>query len=289
VIDFSDGIATKRYATDGGRFYGPSDLDVFNTINNPLKPSWTNVAGCESAPGLSKWFKEKGMWADIIGPTSAIIGTIAHDAVDLMNNAKTIDTDWIINELETQEDIRWKLIYPNRWQAVELIKKMIMGYIAWHDEHLPTILQSEIMMWHPDVPYAGTADLVLNIYNKRQDQDIIMLADLKTGNEQDKHYEQCMAYAILLEKIYKVKVGALGVLYCQGRWRNAPKPGKMKVKIIRNKAGDLTEDAKYLTNRVLRVYELWLSAQKNPQPKTKKFLPKEFKINLTNQKKKKDI
>ena len=65
------------------------------------------------------------------------------------------------------------------------------------------------MMWHPDVPYAGTADLIMKIHNKKQGQDILMVGDLKTGNS-DKHFVQCMAYAILLEKIYDVKVGAVG-------------------------------------------------------------------------------
>lgn len=283
MIDFSKGVDSKRYATNGGRYYGPVDPDVRHQYKDkqPLKPSWTNVASIESSPGLSNWYKDKGRWADIDGPTTAILGTIAHEAVDLMNAGKTIDEDWIINELETSVDIRWKLVYPHRWDAVELIKKMIMGYIAWYHEHKPKILKSEIMLWHPDVPYAGTADLVLNIYNKRQDQDIIMLADLKTGNENDKHFVQCMAYAILLEKIYKVKVGALGVLYCQGRWRDEPKPGKMKVKVVRNKSGEFTEDANYLSNRVVKLYELWASAQHSKQPKEKKFLPKKFTLNLT--------
>ena len=284
MIDFSKGIHNKRYATNSGRFYGPVDLDVKNQYNNPLKPSWTNVASCESAPGLSNWYKDKGRWADIDGPTSAIIGTITHNGVDLMNSGKEITEEWIIHELENSDDIRWKFVYPYRWMAVELIKKQIMGYCAWHDEHQPEILKSEIMLWHPDVPYAGTADLVLKIYNKTQKQDILMLGDLKTGKEQDKHFEQCMAYAILLEKIYKVKVQALGVLYCPGTWRDDVKPGKMKVKVVRNKAGDFTDDARYLTNRVIKVYELWESSQKAKQPKEKKFLPKKFSLNLKNSK-----
>ena len=241
-IDFNKCIKSRRFITEGGRYYGPVDIDVFNQYNNPLKPSWTNVG--------------------------------------LMNGGKEIDEGWIVNELDTYSDIRWKLVYHNKWEAVELIKKMLMGYVAWYHEHKPKILKSEIMMWHPDVPYAGTADLVINIYNKRQDQNILMMADLKTGNENDKHYVQCMAYAILLEKIFKVKVGALGVLYCQGRWRGEVKPGKMKVKVVRNKAGEFTEDAKVLTNRVLKLYELWQSNQKYQQPKTKQALPKIFSLNI---------
>jgi hypothetical protein len=278
-IDFSKGIQSKREATTSGRYYKPVDELVARQFSEPLKPSWTNISSCESSPGLSQYFKDKGRWADIDGPTTAIIGTITHQAVDDLNLGKKINTDWIVEALDNYHDIRWKLVYPNKWEAVELIKKQIMGYQEWYWEHQPTILQSEIMMWHPDVPYAGTADLVLNIYNKRQKQDTLMLADLKTGNEQDKHFEQCMAYAILLEKIYKVKVSTLGVLYCQGRWRGAEaKPGKMKVKVVRNKSGEYTSDANYLMNRVVKVYECWKSNQKTSQPTTKPRLPNEFSL-----------
>lgn len=289
MIDFSKGISAKRTHTNGGRFYGPEDLDVLHSTPQPLKPSWTNVASCESAPGLDEYFKNNGRWSNILGPTTAIIGTITHNAVDLLNNwameGKTgkkyqIDTDWILNELATNDDIRWKLVYPSIWGAVEVIKKQIWSYQEWFAEHQPTILHSEVMMWHPDVPYAGTADLVLNIYNKRQDQDILMMADLKTGAEMDKHFEQCMAYAILLEKIYNVKVSALGVLYCNGKWRGSVKQGKMKVKVVRNKNGEFTDDAKYLTNRVLTVYNLWKSKQKSDQPSKKIVLPKSFSLTV---------
>tara|TARA_Y100001938_G_C8096494_1_gene438524 strand:- start:1504 stop:2373 length:870 start_codon:yes stop_codon:yes gene_type:complete len=278
-IDFTKGIQARRYATGGGRFYGPTALDVYKNVENPLKPSWTNVASVESSPGLSNWYKDKGRWADIDGPVTAIIGTIAHQCVDEMNEGKEVTVDDIELMLDTYSDIRWKLIYPNKWEAIQLVQKMLWSYQEWFNNNKPTILHSEIMMWHPEVPYAGTADLVLNIYNKRQDQDILMLADLKTGNEQDKHFEQCMAYAILLEKIYDVKVQALGVLYCQGRWRDTVKEGKMKVKVVRNKSGEFTDDANYLMHRVVKLYELWETAQKTEQPKLKPKLPKKFFLN----------
>ena len=256
MIDFSQRIVAKRYPTTAGRFYGPLDIDIEKQYEHPLKPSWTNVASCESSAGLSEWKMIHGYWSRIIGPASATVGTVTHDAVDLMNRWKIeglkgkkyeITTDWIMQELETKQDIRWRLEYPNFWDAVEVIKKMIMGYQAWYNEHKPKLLYSEIMMWHPDIPYAGTADLVLEMeYRKRP---MLMLADLKTGNEQEKHFEQCMAYAILLEKIFNVKVGALGVLYSNGKWRDVPK-AKMKVKVMRNKDESLTDDARDLANRV---------------------------------------
>ena len=285
MLDKKLRIATERVHTSGGRYYGPQDMDILKSHEKPLKPSWTNVQSVESSPGLSDWKMNNGRWATIDGPTSAIIGTVTHNGADLMNKGKTINTDWILNELETNDDIRWKLVYPSKWSAVEIIKKQLWSYMLWYEEHKPSILATEIMMWHPDVPYAGTADLVLQIYNKRQDQDILMLADLKTGAENEKHFVQCMAYAILLEKIYQVKVSALGVLYCQGKWRDEPKPGKMKVKVVRNKSGEFTDDAKLLSQRVVKLYELWKINQRSAQPKRKIKLPNEFSIKIKKERK----
>lgn len=285
MVEFKLKQDIKRFATTSGRYYGPSDLDVLHQYKNPLKPSWTNVASCESSTGLSEWKMIHGYWSGILASTAATKGTITHDAIDLMNQGHKIDkaTDWILNELETSDDIRWKMVHT-KWEMVETIKKQIMGYIAFYNEHKPKILASELFLWHPDVPYAGTADLILSIYNKRQDQDIIMLADLKTGSENEKHFEQCMAYAILLERIYNVKVGAIGSLYSTGKWRD--KPGfKMKVKVLRNKAEVLTEDAKKLCSRVEAVYNLWKSKQKTEQPRTKPKLPNTFSLNITKESK----
>lgn len=284
MIDFNKGIDAKRCPTSAGRFYEPVDDHLRHEYENPLKPSWTNVASCESSPGLSEWKMVHGYYSRVIGTSSATIGTVTHDAIDLMNQwlikgltdkQYRITTDWILNELETKDDIRWKLEYPSKWQAVELIKKQIMGYQAWYNENGPEILQSEIMMWHPDVPYAGTADLVLQI--EYRNRPMLMLGDLKTGKENDKHFEQCMAYAILLEKIYDVKVGALGVLYSNGNWRDVPK-AKMKVKVMRNKDESLTDDAHHLAKRVKVVCDLWKSQQKTAQPKRKLKLPNEFSL-----------
>ena len=192
---------------------------------------------------------------------------------------ESITDDWILNKLESSDDIFWKLNY-SKWEALNLIKKQIWQYQMWFEEHQPTIMASEVMMWHPDVPYAGTADLILKIHNKQQNQDIIMLADLKTGTEQEKHFEQCMAYAILFEKIYKKKISALGVLYCNGKHRGELKPGKLKTKIVRNKSGALTDTANFLINRVECIYKAWKSNQKYEQPTRKLVLPKKFELNI---------
>lgn len=279
MVDFTPKFEIKRYATTSGRYYGPRELDIMHQFDNPLRPSWTNIQNIESAPSLTAWKMVHSYWSEILASAAATIGTITHDGVDLINNGKTIDnaTDWILNELETKDDVRWKFVYPNKWEVVEIVKKQLMSYIAFYNEHQPEIKASEIFLWHQDVPYAGTADLVLSIYNKRQDQNILMLGDLKTGSENEKHFVQCMAYAILLEKIYNVKVGAIGTLYCTGKWRDKPSY-KMKVKVIRNKANEFTQDAKILSDRVLSIYSLWKSVQKAPQPKLKPKLPNQFSL-----------
>tara|TARA_R100001443_G_scaffold35589_8_gene49400 strand:- start:9435 stop:10298 length:864 start_codon:yes stop_codon:yes gene_type:complete len=279
-LDLSQAVQAKRYPTKNGRYYGPKARDIYNTTPNPLKPSWTNIASIENSPGLSEWKMRNGRWAEIDGPTAAIKGTIAHWADDKMNFGQTVTREQVEEKVANYPDIRWKLIYSSIYPMVDDIMKMIWSYKLWYDEHQPVILASEIMMWHKDVPYAGTADMVCKFFSKKQNQDIIMLIDIKTGQENEAHSVQCMAYSILFEKIYNVKVGAIGSLYTTGKWRGEEKPGKMKVKMIRNKAGEFTNDAHYLMNRVTTIYEHWLGLQKKAQPDMKRKIPTEFSLNI---------
>ena len=53
----------------------------------------------------------------------------------------------------------------------------------------------------------------------------------------------------------------------------------MKVKIIRNKAGEFTEDAHKLMNKVVKLVDLF-DANNPKQPIQKKRLPKKFSLNI---------
>ena len=163
--------------------------------------------------------------------------------------------------------------------AIELICKQIMSYNAFYNEHKPNILASEVMMWHPDVPWAGTADLLVSWHSKRQNQDVYMLGDLKTGAEHDSHFTQCQAYALLAEKIYGIKISVLGVLYCTGKWRTKP-TFKIKAKEIRNKAMKRNDVSKELIEKALSLHRLWKINQKSEQPSTPPLITKNFKLDL---------
>ena len=270
----------RRFNTTSGRYYGPDDLDLYNSVVNPLKPSWTNIASIESSPGLDEYFKNTGRWSNILGPTTAIIGTITHDFVDDLNHGLTVTTDDIIERLENYQDIRWRLVYHNKFQAVEVIKKQLTNYTLWYDDFQPDIVGSEIMLWHENVEFAGTCDLLLKTFSKQHDKEIYMVADLKTGNEMDKHFTQCMAYAILIEQIFKIKVSALGILYCQGRNKGDIKPGKLKTKMIRTKNGSINNNATLLSKKVTSLVDLFKSNIKYEQPKMKKRLQNRFQLKI---------
>lgn len=278
-IDLTKGVQAKRFAKTSGRYYGPIDENIYHNTTNPLKPSWTTISNVESAPGLQDWFKTHGKFADFIGPTSAIIGTITHECVDLLNAGEVIDSKFIENMLMEQADVRWRFIYPHPYMAVELIRKQIASYCAFHTEHQPRILASEMMLWHPDVPWAGTADFLFSWYSNKQKQEVYMLGDLKTGAEQDKHFVQCQAYALLVEKIFDIKISILGVLHCTGKWRTKP-TFKLKVKEVRNKAMDRNDASKVLIDKALALHELWKINQKYEQPISKPMVPSRFKLKL---------
>ena len=93
MLDDTKSVKAKRVATESGRYYGPFDIDIEKTTKNPLRPSWTNIASVESSPGLSEWKMVNGHWSKVIGYGSATIGTITHDAVDVMNR-RAMNKQW---------------------------------------------------------------------------------------------------------------------------------------------------------------------------------------------------
>ena len=75
-------------------------------------------------------------------------------------------------------------------------------------------------MWHKDVPWAGTCDIIAKIDGK------YCIIDIKTGNHYKSHEIQLNMYAELFNKIaeeYNMpKVEKIYGLYTKGKWRKEP-------------------------------------------------------------------
>lgn len=279
--EFVPHIRAKRFVTASEqRYYGPADNVILNSYKNPLKPSVSTFLSIEAAPGLTNWKMVNGRYSNIIGKTAAFVGTITHECADALNQGKTVTTKSIEALILADEWNLWRHEYPYLSMIVKMVRKQLAGYLAFFEEHRPTIYATEMMLWHPDIPWAGTADLLLGWYSKRQNKEVYMLADLKTGAEQDKHFYQVMAYAVLAEAIFDIEISMLGVLHCTGKWRKKPN-FKMKAKEIRNKAGEKNETGKSLFRKCQNRYEVWADNLTSEQPAPPPVIPSTFKLNLT--------
>ena len=90
---------------------------------------------------------------------------------------------------------------------------MVLAFKEWVHTVKPKFLASEITMWHPDYPVAGTADIVCMI------KDQLFLIDIKTGGNYDVHELQLTAYGRLYELVYRIKpqISVLKLSVSRGR------------------------------------------------------------------------
>lgn len=90
---------------------------------------------------------------------------------------------------------------------------MVMAFEEWVNAVKPKFIASEIAMWHPNYPVAGTADIVCTI------RDQLFLIDIKTGGKYDTHELQLTAYGRLYELIYgkKPSISVLKLSVSKGR------------------------------------------------------------------------
>jgi len=81
------------------------------------------------------------------------------------------------------------------------------GFLAWQKEHKPKFLETEQVLFHPDLCYAGTCDLICKIGKET------WIVDYKTSNKlYPKNGLQLTSYAMAKEKISNVKIDKIGCL-----------------------------------------------------------------------------
>ena len=178
-----ESIIPTRYDTPYGRFY---------EHNGILKPSVTNaVSAITKGIGYDKW----------LGNYSSYEG-----AMEFAKKAA---------ERGTRTHINCEALIAGLPVLTEGMPKdealMLMAFKAWVDFAEPKFLASEITMWHPDYPVAGTADIICIIKNQ------LFLVDIKTGQHYDTHQLQLTGYGELYELVYGKKPELTGLRLSVGR------------------------------------------------------------------------
>ena len=167
-------------------------------------------------------------------------GTLVHELAEKFMNGEEIQSD---NE--------------------EICKHLMSFEKFWLDNEVQ-LIDTELFMWHEDVPWAGTCDIIAKINDK------YCIIDIKTGNYYKSHEIQLNMYAELLSKITDEPVDVLAGLYTKGRWIREPNYQLKKFKFNLDIAIATTDIWKFLMGG-------------NPKPKMKIKLKTKFEIGGENE------
>lgn len=221
-----DGI--KRLDAVNGRHY----YNMNDEIPDP-KPSVTTVIDSISKGyAFAKWlgdslsYKHAMQYANL----KAAIGTVVHAMAEyqLRYPDAVMSIEEFINpksDLYVDTGVRFTS------EDKDSISKCLMGLFQFIKDNEIVVEALEIQMWHKDVPFSGTCDLVCkgkikSIGGRKKapnpDKTYRYLIDFKTGNDYKTHQLQLIFYKILFQKIYKKRINKIATLYIKDTWNKKP-------------------------------------------------------------------
>ena len=228
---YKENIDIKRHDS-GSRWYAPSN-------SNNWKPSVTTIIGetLHKGKGFEMWLGNHPSYkiACEERDKAADRGTEVHELAEKFMHGEIVESD------------------------NEEICKHLMSFEKFWLENEVQLIETELFMWHKDVQWAGTCDIIAKINGQ------YCIIDIKTGNYYKSHEIQLNMYAELLTKITGKPVQMIAGLYTKGRWIREPNYQFKKFK--------------FNLDIAISVDELWrfLMGGK-PYPKTKVSIKTEFKI-----------
>lgn len=188
------------------------DYRVYKRDEDLYYPSVTSVL--EYMPKgrfFEQWLKDMGKEADILRDRAAKEGTQVHN---------------IIEKLITKEEVEWMDQYGQARYS-EQVWKMANKFVEFWNQVKPKSLYVEEFIFSDEHQYAGTADFVCEIEDKR------WMIDFKTSNSLHRSYDlQLAAYAKAWEEQKGEKIDHTAIL-----WLKSQKRGESKKKGVYQGAG----------------------------------------------------
>ena len=199
------------------------------------------------------WLKDVGHNSEIIANKAAGEGTQVHQAVDAFLNG---------------QEITWIDEYGNAKYNLD-VWRMILKFADFWNTHKPELIATEYHLFSEEHKYAGTADLVVRMF------DNIWLLDLKTSNSLHTSYDlQLAAYATAWNETPDEKVTHTGILWVKANTRSEGKGGKIQGKGWELKfVNEIESNFKMFKN----IYEIYKLENPNFKPVTET-LPTSVKI-----------
>jgi hypothetical protein len=260
-------IPVRRVDFHGMRFYQPIDEDD----GSLFRPSTTSILNMINKPELNRWRQEKGLEADKLGKLAMMIGDIIHRGINRLIKCGDLERSWIMNAIITHSSQRWDDMCSLETLYKKISRRMDGFKVFWDDKQplgmIP--IASEIMLYHKQIRWAGTCDLVTKIRLRSNSRDLVtMLIDYKTGKEYKEHPLQLASYAMLWNKHIRnqdLRVTHVGNLYLGDLWKKTPKY-KLKVYPL--------DDT--LKQKFIKIMDAWVAVNgnlrvKDPEPATTKW------------------
>ena len=199
------------------------------------------------------WLKDVGHNSEIIANKAAGEGTQVHTAVDAFLNG---------------EEIVWLDSHGNAKYNLD-VWRMILKFADFWNTHKPELIATEYHLFSDEHKYAGTADLVVRLF------DNIWLLDLKTSNSLHTSYDlQLAAYAQAWNETHDEKVTHTGILWVKANTRSEGKGGKIQGKGWELKfVNEIDANFKMFKN----IYEIYTLENPNFKPVTET-LPTSIKM-----------
>tara|TARA_R110002020_G_scaffold25443_1_gene82814 strand:- start:172 stop:918 length:747 start_codon:yes stop_codon:yes gene_type:complete len=176
----------------GARWYAPKRLGP----SSNWKPSVTTVIGdtISKGKGFHMWLGNH--------PSYNIACEERDKAANRGTEVHNLAEQYMLGETVTSDN-------------TEICKHLMSFEKFWLDNEVQ-LIETELFMWHKDVPWAGTCDIIAKIGGK------YCIIDIKTGNYYKSHEIQLNMYAELLSKIVEEPVDILAGLYTKGKWKREP-------------------------------------------------------------------
>jgi hypothetical protein len=144
----------------------------------------------------------------------------------------------------------------------EFIQKSLMSFEKWYSDTQPKVEAKELFLYHKDIPWAGTPDIIAEVNGR------LSIIDIKTGDYRKSHEIQQLMYKDLWNSIFPThRVEDIYGLYIKGKWIKEPSYGFRKFKTD--------------TDIHDKVYELWCFLNfpyGKPWPKQKAKLKEVFSL-----------
>ena len=164
---YKESLDIRRHES-GDRWYAP--VGSYN-----WKPSVTTIIGgtLNKGKGFEQWLGNHPSYkiACEERDKAADRGTLVHDLAEKYMHGESVETE-----------------------DEEICKHLMSFEKFWRDNEIQMI-DTELFMWHKDVPWAGTCDIIAKMNGK------YAIIDIKTGGYYKSHEIQLNMYAELLSKI----------------------------------------------------------------------------------------